>query len=294
MTRPAHRWVWRVAAAPWDDDLVATGSWERTVDVWSLSRGGHVTGLDTVLDAGGTRLALVAEPEPVVVTGAWTRHGVCGYALDGFRIWQNRARRNVEGLTALTGGRVAVGYASQPTLVLDAGTGRELASLRGVTNVVALDRRSTLLVGTGWLQMADADLTPVSRRVPLAGFAVLTAAVAPETVAVAEAEEGGSVLRVLDRDGVPRASVTWPVEGIRGVGRDAASGTWVVLRSDLDSRRSVLLRVTDDGAVVDRRPWRPVSGTALVRDGRALVQADDDGVHVLDLADLGLRTLASA
>lgn len=40
----------------------------------------------------------------MVVTGAWERHGVCGYDLTGQRLWQDRSRTNVEAVTALTGG----------------------------------------------------------------------------------------------------------------------------------------------------------------------------------------------
>ncbi|MBM7807411.1 hypothetical protein JOD57_003248 [Geodermatophilus bullaregiensis] len=280
------------AAAPWDDDLVVIGAWERAVEVWSSFRGVRVAAFDTVLDAGGTRLTLASGPVPVVVAGAWARHGVCAYGLDGRRAWQNRSRTNVQQLTVLSGRRVAVGYASQPTVVLDATTGRELTSLRGVTTVVALDPRTTLLAGTGWLRLADADLTPSWRRTPAVGFSVSHAAGGPETVAVVEAEESGSVLRVFDRDGAARASVAWPDEGIGPVSHDAASGTWVVLRVGYEGRRHTLVRLTDDGEVVDQRPWHPVDTAAVMRDGRVLVYANDDGVHVLDVADLSVRRLA--
>jgi hypothetical protein len=284
--------IHHLAAAPWDDDLVVTGAFERAVEVWSSRRGDRVAAFDTVLDGGGRRLALAHVPDPVVVAGAWVRHGVRGYGLDGSDLWRNRSRTNVQTLTALTGGRVAVGYEGRPTVVLDGATGKEVLSLRGVTGVVALDTRTTLLSGTGWLRLADADLTPSWRRTRATGFTVACAA-GPETVAVVEAAAGGSGIRVFDRDGTERTSITWPGQWIGPVCHDAASGTWVAVRQDDDTGRSVVVRVTDDGEVLEQRPWHAVHASAVVRGGRVLAYGNDDGIHLLDVADLSVSGLAA-
>ena len=120
-----------VAASPWDEDLVLAGEFERAAHVWSLHQGAEVACIDTVHDFGGRRLALVTGAQPMVIAGAYERQGVCGYSLTGERVWQNRARSAVQHLTGLACGRVAVGYARGPAVVLEASSGKELRSLRG-------------------------------------------------------------------------------------------------------------------------------------------------------------------
>src|SRR4051812_40497301 len=87
--------------------------------VWSLRRGAELATFDTILDIFW-RLALVTGTEPVVVAGAWARHGVCGYSLTGEQIWQNMSRSAVQTVTALHGDRVAVCFGRGPAAVLDA------------------------------------------------------------------------------------------------------------------------------------------------------------------------------
>src|SRR4051812_25475088 len=109
-----------VAAPRWEPDLFVAGEFDRTAQVWSVSRATEVAHVDTVFDFGGRRLALVTGEMPVIVAGAWARHGVCGYSLTGEQMWQNKARSAVQTVTALASSRVAVGYATGPAAVLDA------------------------------------------------------------------------------------------------------------------------------------------------------------------------------
>src|SRR3954447_25163452 len=165
-----------VSAPRWEPDLFVAGEFERTAHVWSLSRANEVANVDTVFDFGGRRLALVTGDAPVIVAGAWARHGVCGYSLTGEQMWQNKARSAVQHVTALASGRVAVGYAKGPAAVLDAATGQELRSLRGVTGVHALTPEIPLVASNASGRPADAEREPMGLRIPLRSFAVLDAA----------------------------------------------------------------------------------------------------------------------
>lgn len=216
--------VGHVASPPWEPDLVAVGAVERRVHVCSLSRLGTLAAVDTVLDHGGRRLALVpdAGADPVVVAGAWSRHGVCGYAPSGERLWQYRERSRVQHVTALAGGRVAVGYAGGPAAVLDAATGRLLGQLRAVTHVVALAPHASLLVGSTHVRLAGVDLVPVAGRVALRSFAVLDAAAGDGLVALAEA---GGDLRFLRLDGSERSAHRVRGGHVLRVAFDAPTGT---------------------------------------------------------------------
>ncbi len=158
--------IWHVAAPPWEQDLFVAGAFEQTAHVWSLGRAAEVACVDTVFDFGGRRLALVTGDEPVIVAGAREGHRVCGYSLNGARIWQSTTHSAVQHVTALASGRVAVGFERGPATVLDATTGQELRSLRGVTGVHALTPGMSLLASNTYVRLADADLEPMGHRIP--------------------------------------------------------------------------------------------------------------------------------
>lgn len=271
-----------VAAPRWEPDLFVAGEFERTAHVWSLSRATEVATVDTVFDFGGRRLAIVTGDAPVIVAGAWARHGVCGYSLTGEQIWQNKARSAVQSVTALGSGRVAVGYAKGPAAVLDAMTGQELRSLRAVTGVHALTPAMSLLESTTYVQLADTNLEAIGKRIALRSFAVLDAATSGEHVAVAEA---AGPLRILDLDGTERAAHAVPGGHVLTVARDRATGTWPAV-SRVERGTDVayeLIRLSDDAELLERRPF-DAGGDAMawLREGTVLVYGAETGVFVLE------------
>jgi hypothetical protein len=284
--------IWHVAAPPWEQDLFVAGAFERTAHVWSLGRAAEVACVDTVLDFGGRRLDLVTGGEPVIVAGAWERQGVCGYSLTGERIWQNKKRFAVQHVTALASGRVAVGYAKGPAAVLDAATGQELRSLRGVTGVHALTPEMSLLASNTYVRLADAELEPMGQRIPLRSFAVLDAAAGAHHVAVAEA---AGPLRILALDGAERAAHTVADGHVLAVTYERASGTWRALTS-VDRGDAVdygLVRLSDDAEVLEQRPFDAVGDATWLRDGAVLLYGNERGLFVLDDSDAASRLLMS-
>jgi hypothetical protein len=282
--------IWHVAAPPWEQDLFVAGAFERTAHVWSLSRAAEVACVGTVFDFGGRRLALVTGDEPVIVAGAWERHGVCGYSLAGQRIWQNKTRSAVQHVAALASGRVAVGYARGPAAVLDAATGQELRSLRGVTGVHALTPEMSLLASNTYVRLADADLEPMGQRIALRSFAVLDAAASAHHVAVAEA---AGPLRILALDGAERATHTVADGRTLTVTHERASGTWRALtrvdRGDVVDYG--LVRLSDDGEVLEQRPFDALTDATWLHDGAVLVYGNERGVFLLDAPEEGARRL---
>ncbi len=67
-----------VAVPPWGEDLLVAAWFGGVVGVWSVAGRARCAEFNTVYDFGGRRLALVPGERPVVVAGAWARHGVCG------------------------------------------------------------------------------------------------------------------------------------------------------------------------------------------------------------------------
>lgn len=272
------------------EDLLVTAESGPVVHVWSRERAARCATFETVHDFGGRRVTLVPGERPVVVAGAYTRHGVCGYDLSGERLWQDRSRSNVQILTALAGGRVAVSYNRSPTRVLEAATGEEVRSLRGVLRVIALTPDLSLGVSGGWCRLLDASLDPLG---PL-GPRIMTG-LNPAWLAAGDGEHLavsgiGGPLRFLDLEGRERASVAGH---FRHVVRDPVTATWVLVRFSDDGQTS-LLRLSDDGEVLEQRPYEPFRDVATMCGGRVLVLLTDEGPQVVNCSDWSTGALEAA
>ncbi len=274
-----------VAAPPWEEDLLVTAQPKGVVDVWSLVRGARCATFETVWGSGGWRGALVPGEHPVVVAGAWERHGVCGYDLTGQRLWQDRSRTNVEAVTALTGGRVVVTHLRRATRVLEAATGEEVRSLRGVLRLIALTSDLSLAVGGGWCRLLDRSLDPLGSRISTGLNMAWCAASDGEHLVVTEV---GGPLRIVDSDGRERARIA---ENFRHVLHDPVTNTWVAVHEPPEGKNS-LLRFSNNGEVLERRPWDlRVSGTATMRGGKTLILITAEGGQVVNCADWSVHGL---
>jgi hypothetical protein len=280
-----------VYAAPWEQDRVVATEFARGVHVWSLGEERHLARLETHYDSGGRRAALVPGDPPVVLAGAWERHGVCAYDLAGQLLWQNRQPSAVQHLTVVGGGRVVVGYERTGTRVLDVTSGEEVRRLRGVRYVVALRRGLSLGVGNDWYRLLGPDLDPCGPRVSLraGSWAVVSAAADDEGHLVVK--EAGGPLRFFT-EGQERVVVWTPDDLVPHVAHDPATRTWVVVREidDGDSVRAQVVRLDDDGRVLEQQNSAPLLDAVTVRDGRELVLLRS-GLEVMDCATLRTRTL---
>ena len=276
----------QVAAPPWEEDLLVTAEFERVVHVWSRQRAARCATFETVYDFGGRRVALVPGEQPVVVAGAYTRHGVCGYDLSGELLWQDRSRTNVQILTALAGGRVAVSCNRGPTRVLDVVTGDEVGSLRGVLEVIALAEGLSLVVGSGWCRLLDGALESLGPRIPTGLHPVWLGATDGEHLVIGEL---GGRTRILDQDGRERGRLA---DQFGLLFHEPVNGTWVGLRGD-DDGQNWLTRFTDDAEIIDQHRVGPLRDAAVMCGGRALIILVDDGVQVLDCADWTVRPLTA-
>lgn len=275
-----------VAAPPWEEDLLVTAQPKGVVDVWSLVRGARCATFETVWGSGGVwRGALVPGERSVVVAGAWERHGVCGYDLTGQRLWQDRSRTNIEAVTALTGGRVVVTHLRRATRVLEAATGEEVRSLRGVLRMIALTSDLSLAVGGGWCRLLDRSLDPLGSRISTGLNMAWCAASDGEHLVVTEVD---GPLRILDSDGRERARIA---ENFRHVLHDPVTNTWVAVHEPPEGNNS-LFRFNNNGEVLERRPWDlRVSGTATMRGGRTLILITAEGGQVVNCADWSVHGL---
>ena len=72
---------------------------------------------------------------------------------------------------------------------------------------------------------------------------------------------------------------------------EPATRTWIAIVLQLHQHVFSVVRLDDDAHVLEERPFPPVSDAAVISDGRSIVYVADDGLHVLDCADLTSRRL---
>jgi hypothetical protein len=261
-------WFWAIAPALDRDDLVATAdqSAETSTHVWSVPAERSLSHFVSVASFTGWRLALCTPAErPVVVAGAWERHGVCGYdAATGDRVWQRPEIKRVQQVSSAgnSGQLVAVRPNDGALRILDAATGVEVARVRSAQRYWQ-SRFGPIGVGDAYQQvlLIDNATWTVRGRTPITGFAILAAAFAPDAILisdVADERTSGDVptISALDLDGrllwtyrhpptVNSPALTW----------DEDADEWVGIRVEVNRRESdALLRWARNGTLLSSIP----------------------------------------
>ena len=220
------------------DRLFLTAVFEHRVRVWSFADRSLIAELDTVLDFGGQRLALCGQETPIVVAGAWERHGICGYAPDGTRLWQRKDLRQPQYISPTADGALVVaGFDQRPLHVLRAESGETVATVRAV-------RRFYASPYTDDVASFDAD--------------------------------GGSSVSCGDLTGETLWRWTCPPEvNCPALAWDGDASEWVgVLNHVNNERPDTLVRWSADGEVLSERPLALFAEYAFLPGGRHLVTSD--------------------
>lgn len=297
--------IQHIAAAARGDERFLTAEFERRVRLWSFADRSLVAELDTVLDFGGHRLALCeADGAPVVVAGAWERHGVCAYAADGTRLWQRKDLRQPQHLSPAAGGELlAACFEEGPMHVVRAGSGETVAKVRGIGRFYA-SRFAGVGLGEGYAEVAlvGTDDWKVRWKAPIEGFAILSAAAAPAAFAVGDVVEfdsgGRSSVTCLDLAGDALWNWSAPADtNCAALGWDDDAAEWVGLLNHIDNERpDTLVRWSPDGELLSERPLDLFEDYAFLPGGRHLVTSDGavrdtrDGSVIWQLPDGGAET----
>jgi hypothetical protein len=261
---------WDIAPALARDDLVATVdlSADGSTQVWSVADASPILHFTSIAEFGGRRLALCTPPEvAVVVAGAWARHGVGGYdATTGERLWQRKEVKRVQWVTPARtdGGLVAVRPDDGALQILDAATGADVASVRGARHYW---QSPFAPIGAaeayGHVLGIDGTTWSVRWRAPVAGFALLAAAFAPESVVVANTVDGdsGAATSVVcfDLDGHQRWERANPPDtNCPWLAWDEDASQWLAIRFHVNHRvPDTLLRWSEDGEELSSIPLEP-------------------------------------
>jgi hypothetical protein len=251
-----------------DGDHVALGAFKEAVDIWSLGRRRLLSQIRTVLDFGGQRLAVCATPEPVVVAGAWERHGICAYSIDGTVLWQRKDLKKVRTIACARGGAgVAACFSEGPMRVLDSMSGETISEVRAVR-----DYAEDSLAGVGaaalrgGVALVDTASWEVKWKAPVPGFALLDIALAPGAIAasgVAQShDEDRSGISCFDLSGAPMWRWDAPPDTNVPVG---------VLNHVNTREPDTLARWSVDGEIVMRHPLGSLATYALTPDAAMLI-----------------------
>lgn len=268
-----------------EGDLFVTAQFERTVTLWSFQQRRAVATFDTVLDFGGTRLALVPGERPVVITAAYHKRGVAAYdARTGAISWQRKDLKHVQDVRWLAGAKaspqIEVGFDADPLLVLDTRSGITLTSFEGVREAWAHPYATLAVqVAKGSVKLCSLPEWTVLWEQPLRSFAVLSAAIGPSSLAFSEA---GGPLRCFDFEG----RCLWERTSDKGshvleVAWSEASGSWVAVEWPYETGGArVLLALDANGILINKRMLGMVSTCKLFAGGRYLVTSAGQVIDV--------------
>lgn len=134
-------------------DLFVTAKSEKKVSLWSLGKMEKIGDIDTTLDFGGSRLALIlTDKEPIIVTGAYTRYGVSAYKLDGEKLWERKDLKKPQYIKSLKRGEeicIGVGFDQKSFHFLNAHTGDTINLYKNVRQIFT-NQDDTL-----WITVSD-------------------------------------------------------------------------------------------------------------------------------------------
>ena len=271
-----------IAPAAASDRLFLTAEFEHRVRMWSFADHSLTAELETVLDFGGQRLALCGSETPIVVAAAWERHGICGYAPDGTRLWQRKDLRQPQHISPVAGGALVVAcFDQRPLHVLDAESGETVVTVRAVRRFYD-SRFADVGLGEvyGHVVLVGTDDWKVRWKAPIDGFATLSAAAGPGAFAVGDVvsfdADGRSSVSCRDLTGEMLWRWSCPPEvNCPALAWDDAGCEWVGVLNHVNNKRpDTLVRWSADGDVLAERPLALFAEYAFLPGGRHLVTSD--------------------
>jgi hypothetical protein len=113
---------------------------KNTVMVWDIKTGKMMSSFNTILDFGGTRLA-VANKKDIFIAGDYQRNGVAGYQIsDGYMVWHRNDLKNVQNIWISPDDEMAICiFEYGISQVLELSSGDTIKTIRGL-NWVAFNK----------------------------------------------------------------------------------------------------------------------------------------------------------
>ena len=233
--------------------FLAIGNDDGTVQVVDLSQRNIISRFQTIFDPHSNRVAVTPGTPPIVLAGAWEKHGVQAYdAIKGSPLWQRRELRHVNGFRVLDPYMVSVELNEQPVRVLRASDGEDLAELPGVEGILAYSADRSIVAGEGWAALTDSKFA-ISQKFPLESFSAMDAALAPGLGAMGEV--GGRLL-IFDLNGTPIANWRAPDYVLLKVTWDAKAEEWACIVRERQGGDREVVRLSRDGRLIRKFPLK--------------------------------------
>lgn len=182
----------RLLAASFAGPVAAAGEVDRAVHIWNVSEAkSSIVTLDTVLDFGGSRLA-ITEDGAQCVAGAYVAGGVASYCTTtGKEAWCRPNLRQVQqiGVTA-DDQRIICCFDEKPCLELDRDTGKTIRKLERVERYWTSSYEFQRLLSGEELILENLSGRKIG-EIPRETFAVLSVAFGPGMMCITES--GGPV-----------------------------------------------------------------------------------------------------
>ena len=176
----------------------AAAAFARTVSVWDVLSGEHISTFETVLECGGRRL-VINERGNLCAAAAYARHGLACYETDGGSlVWSRVDLKQLQWLSlSPDGARLYCCSEISACAVLNFETGQSLDAWRGVRSVFESRYEPVVLRDQARPVIPRVD---TGALMPVRGstFAFLDAAFGPESVCISES---GGPVRALDTKG---------------------------------------------------------------------------------------------
>jgi len=184
----------RQLAASFSGSHIAAGEFEGTVHVWDLATAKLTTAFPTILDFGGTRLAITGDGR-CCLTAAYHVEGLAAYAAnDGTELWRRRDLKKAQAVRlSIDDRRIYCSFDRKACHVLNRESGKTIRTLPGVRDVWESPYEPLMLLEKRTLVLQALDGKKVA-SIGRESFAVLRVAFAPGLVCVGES---GGPLRCL-------------------------------------------------------------------------------------------------
>jgi outer membrane protein assembly factor BamB len=185
----------RLLASSWSGSVIAAAEFRRTVHVWDVAAERHVATFQTIMDPGGTRLA-VTQDGRICIAAAYHVEGIAGYvASDGTEVWRRKDLKMTQTLrVSLDNRRVYACFDNRSCQVLNRETGKTIKTWPGVRDVWESPYQSVMLLEKRTLVLQSPEERKIA-SIPAESFAVLCVAFGPGLVCVSEST---GPLRCLD------------------------------------------------------------------------------------------------
>lgn len=187
----------RYLASSWSGSVIAAGEFERTVHVWDVKAEKKVVTFQSIMDAGGNRVAVTADGTNCFAA-AYHVEGIAGYAAsDGTEIWRRKDLKKTQTLrVSLDGRRVYACFDNRSCQVLNRETGKTIKTWPGVRDVWESPYQPVMLLEKQTLVLQSPEERKIA-TIPAETFAVLCVAFGPGLVCVSEST---GPLRCLDTE----------------------------------------------------------------------------------------------